>query len=89
MLSFLLHIFLCWVNSVVNLLLVSQAHGLQLEAFSLAIKKLDHNLPRPKLQFVGSCRNNLDEDRLKNLKERAADLGMGSDVEFYKNIKYR
>ncbi|KAK4799826.1 hypothetical protein SAY86_025191 [Trapa natans] len=66
-----------------------KAHGLQLEAFSLAVKKLDHNLPRPKLQFVGSCRNKSDENRLEELKRRAADLGVQSDVQFYKNIKYR
>ncbi|OWM69940.1 GDP-Man:Man(3)GlcNAc(2)-PP-Dol alpha-1,2-mannosyltransferase [Punica granatum] len=66
-----------------------KAHGLQLEAFSLALKKLDRNLPRPKLQFVGSCRNKSDEDRLKNLKDRAFELGVERDVEFYKNIKYR
>lgn len=46
-------------------------------------------MPRPKLQFVGSCRNKSDEDRLQNLKDRAAELGVAGDVEFYKNIKYR
>nr|POE86365.1 gdp-man:man(3)glcnac(2)-pp-dol alpha-1,2-mannosyltransferase [Quercus suber] len=51
-----------------------KAHTLQLEAFSVALKKLDADLPRPKLQFVGSCRNNSDEERLQNLKNKAIEL---------------
>ncbi|XP_059458819.1 GDP-Man:Man(3)GlcNAc(2)-PP-Dol alpha-1,2-mannosyltransferase isoform X2 [Corylus avellana] len=66
-----------------------QAHTLQLEAFSVALKKLDADLPRPKLQFVGSCRNKSDEERLQNLENRAIELKVDGDVEFYKNLMYR
>ncbi|KAK7824296.1 gdp-man:man(3)glcnac(2)-pp-dol alpha-1, partial [Quercus suber] len=58
-----------------------QAHTLQLEAFSVALKKLDADLPRPKLQFVGSCRNNSDEERLQNLKNKAIELKMDGDAQ--------
>lgn len=66
-----------------------KAHSLQLEAFAVAIKKLDVDFPRPKLQFVGSCRNEADEKRLQNLKELAIRLKVEEDVEFYKNLMYR
>ncbi|KAI3458523.1 hypothetical protein Pfo_015186 [Paulownia fortunei] len=65
-----------------------KAHLLQLEAFAVAIKNLDADLPRPKLQFVGSCRNEADEKRLQHLKDRANELELGSDVEFHKNVTY-
>nr|AAD25934.1 hypothetical protein [Arabidopsis thaliana] len=65
------------------------AHMLQLEAFSLALEKLDADVPRPKLQFVGSCRNNSDEERLQKLKDRAVELKVDGDVQFYKNAMYR
>ena len=71
------------------MILLSQAHTLQLEAFSVALKKLDADLPRPKLQFVGSCRNKSDEERVQNLKNKAIDLRVDGDVEFYKNLMYR
>ncbi|XVF84052.1 hypothetical protein PTKIN_Ptkin16aG0543600 [Pterospermum kingtungense] len=66
-----------------------KAHGLQLEAFSVAIKKLGEDWPRPKLQFVGSCRNKSDEERLQNLKEKAVQLNIYEDVEFHENLMYR
>lgn len=66
-----------------------KAHVLQLEAFELAIRKLDADMPRPKLQFVGSCRNKSDEDRLESLKIRAVELKVERDVEFHKNVMYR
>ncbi|KAK8531752.1 hypothetical protein V6N13_131110 [Hibiscus sabdariffa] len=66
-----------------------KAHSLQLEAFSVAIKKLDADFPRPKLQFVGSCRNKSDEERLQNLKDKAVQLNIQDDVEFHKNVMYR
>ncbi|CAL5363897.1 unnamed protein product [Camellia sinensis] len=66
-----------------------KAHTLQLEAFSVAIRKLDADTPRPKLQFVGSCRNKADEERLQNLKNLAIELKVEEDVEFYKNLMYR
>ncbi|KAK6141981.1 hypothetical protein DH2020_020746 [Rehmannia glutinosa] len=67
---------------------IRKAHQLQLEAFAVAIKNLDTDLPRPKLQFVGSCRNEEDEKRLQNLKDRANELKLDSDVEFHKNVTY-
>lgn len=68
---------------------VDQAHPLQLEAFSVALKKLDARLPKPKLQFVGSCRNKSDEERLQNLKDKAVELKVDGNVEFHKNLMYR
>ncbi|KAI3971928.1 hypothetical protein MKX01_030129 [Papaver californicum] len=66
-----------------------KAHTFQLEAFSVAIEKLDPNSPRPKLQFVGSCRNQEDKQRLQKLKEKAIELNVEKDVEFYRNLLYR
>ena len=68
---------------------MKQAHLLQLEAFAAAVKLLDSDLPRPKLQFVGSCRNEADEKRLQHLKDRTKELKLDSDVEFHKNVTYR
>jgi len=68
---------------------LSQAHSLQLEAFSIAIKRLDSDLPKPKLQFVGSCRNKSDEERLQMLKTKAIELNVNEQVEFHKNVTYR
>ena len=68
---------------------VYQAHPLQLEAFALAIKDLDSELPRPILQFVGSCRNEADEKRLQSLKDQAIALKVDDNVEFHKNVMYR
>ncbi|KAL8172381.1 hypothetical protein V2J09_024185 [Rumex salicifolius] len=66
-----------------------KAHSLQLHAFAKAISKLDPGLPAPTLQFVGSCRNKADEDRLQSLVEQAAELKVENHVEFHKNILYR
>ncbi|KAJ6676524.1 GDP-MAN:MAN(3)GLCNAC(2)-PP-DOL ALPHA-12-MANNOSYLTRANSFERASE [Salix viminalis] len=66
-----------------------KAHPLQLEAFSVAIKKLDADMPRPLFQFVGSCRNKFDEDRLQKLQDKAVELKIDGDVQFYKNVMYR
>ncbi|KAM1655414.1 hypothetical protein ACFX1Q_008297 [Malus domestica] len=66
-----------------------KALGLQLEAFAVAIGKLDAHLPRPKLQFVGSCRNKADEESLQHLKDKAVELKVDGDVEFHKNVLYR
>ncbi|XP_022854574.1 GDP-Man:Man(3)GlcNAc(2)-PP-Dol alpha-1,2-mannosyltransferase-like isoform X2 [Olea europaea var. sylvestris] len=65
-----------------------KAHPLQLEAFAVAVKNLDADLPRPKLQFVGSCRNEADEKRLQHLRDRANELKVEGDVEFHKNVLY-
>ncbi|XP_021892710.1 GDP-Man:Man(3)GlcNAc(2)-PP-Dol alpha-1,2-mannosyltransferase [Carica papaya] len=65
-----------------------KAHMLQLEAFSVVISKLGEDFPRPKLQFVGSCRNKSDEERLQKLKDKAVELKVAGDVEFFKNVMY-
>ncbi|PIN02454.1 Glycosyltransferase [Handroanthus impetiginosus] len=65
-----------------------KAHPLQLEAFAAVIKSLDADLPRPKLQFVGSCRNEADDKRVQHLKDRANELKVDGDVEFHKNVTY-
>nr|XP_010938737.1 GDP-Man:Man(3)GlcNAc(2)-PP-Dol alpha-1,2-mannosyltransferase [Elaeis guineensis] len=66
-----------------------KAHAVQLEAFSLAVQRLDNNLPRPKLQFVGSCRNKEDQARLKKLKDRSRELNMDDYIEFHQDVMYR
>ncbi|XP_077222265.1 GDP-Man:Man(3)GlcNAc(2)-PP-Dol alpha-1,2-mannosyltransferase-like [Tasmannia lanceolata] len=66
-----------------------KAHTLQLEAFSLAVRRLDPDTPRPKLQFVGSCRNKEDQERLQKLKDKSVELNMDKHVEFYKDLMYR
>ena len=71
------------------ILCLFQAHPLQLQAFAKAISKIGPGLSRPKLQLVGSCRNNADENRLQKLKEMAVELKVEKDVEFHKNIMYR
>ncbi|RCV19246.1 hypothetical protein SETIT_3G368900v2 [Setaria italica] len=65
-----------------------KAHGLQLEAFALALTRLDPEFPKPKLQFVGSCRNKEDLERLQKLKDRAIELHINELVEFHKDISY-
>jgi len=65
-----------------------KAHGLQLEAFALALTRLDLRFPKPKLQFVGSCRNKEDLERLQKLKDRAFELHIDELVEFHKDISY-
>ncbi|KAJ7963947.1 GDP-Man:Man(3)GlcNAc(2)-PP-Dol alpha-1,2-mannosyltransferase [Quillaja saponaria] len=66
-----------------------KAHTLQLEAFSIAMKRLNGGKPKPKLQFVGSCRNKSDEARLQKLKNKAVELNVDGEVEFHKNLMYR
>ncbi|CAN6329629.1 unnamed protein product [Urochloa humidicola] len=65
-----------------------KAHVLQLEAFALALTRLDPHVHKPKLQFVGSCRNKEDLERLQKLKDRAIELHINELVEFYKDISY-
>jgi len=66
-----------------------KAHGLQLEAFALALQRLDPDFVKPKLQFVGSCRNKEDLERLQKLKNRSMELHIDELVEFHKDISYR
>lgn len=67
-----------------------QAHTLQLEAFALVIERLKQDsLPRPKLQFVGGCRNKQDEARLQKLKDRSRELNIDNYVEFHRDVMYK
>ncbi|URE42317.1 Glycosyl transferases group 1 [Musa troglodytarum] len=66
-----------------------KAHSLQLEAFAHAVGILDQDMPRPKLQFMGSCRNKQDEERLWKLKERCRELNLDNFVEFHRDASYR
>jgi alpha-1,2-mannosyltransferase len=66
-----------------------QAHGLQLEAFALALQRLDSDFLKPKLQFVGSCRNKEDMERLQKLQNRSMELHIDDLVEFHKDVSYR
>ncbi|CAI9088077.1 OLC1v1022312C1 [Oldenlandia corymbosa var. corymbosa] len=65
-----------------------KAHPIQLEAFAVALNTCDVNLARPKLLFVGSCRNEADEKRLQKLKNQAVRLNVAEDVEFHINVMY-
>ncbi|CAL9121649.1 unnamed protein product [Musa acuminata var. zebrina] len=66
-----------------------KAHSLQLEAFAQSVGILDQDMPRPKLQFVGSCRNKQDEERLQKLKERCRELNLDNFVEFCRDATNR
>ncbi|XBI78906.1 hypothetical protein VPH35_088509 [Triticum aestivum] len=66
-----------------------KAHGLQLEAFALALERLDSDCLKPKLQFAGSCRNKEDLERLQKLKDRSVELHIDELVEFHQDISYR
>ncbi|XP_068657498.1 GDP-Man:Man(3)GlcNAc(2)-PP-Dol alpha-1,2-mannosyltransferase [Aristolochia californica] len=66
-----------------------KAQALQLEAFALAIQRLDSGSQKPKLQFVGSCRNEEDQERLLKLKSRSIELKVDKHVEFHKDLPYR
>lgn len=54
-----------------TLSLKPQAHILQHEAFVIALRELSVGLPRPKLQFVGSCRNKEDEDKIAKIERQS------------------
>ncbi|CAD5185729.1 unnamed protein product [Musa acuminata subsp. malaccensis] len=66
-----------------------KAHSLQLEAFAQSVGILDQDMPRPKLQFVGSCRNKQDEERLQKLKERRRELNLDNFEEFRRDAANR
>ncbi|KAH9330314.1 hypothetical protein KI387_002422 [Taxus chinensis] len=84
-----------------NFISVSQfrpekAHGIQLEAFAIAVKRVkleasDHldALVVPRLQLVGSCRNKEDQDRLLGLKTKCVELGISDQVDFFENVSYK
>lgn len=66
-----------------------KAHTLQLEAFALAIQRLDPGAPKPKLLFVGGCRNISDQERLNELQNKSTELNMEEYVEFHRDVLYR
>ncbi|URE45601.1 cytochrome P450 [Musa troglodytarum] len=66
-----------------------QAHSPQLEAFAHAVGILYQDMPRPKLQFVGSCWNKQDEERLQKPKDRCWELNLDNFVEFHRDVMYR
>ncbi|URE46483.1 Glycosyl transferases group 1 [Musa troglodytarum] len=63
--------------------------GPQLEAFAHAVGILYQDMPRPKLQFVGSCWNKQDEERLQKPKDRCWELNLDNFVEFHRDVMYR
>lgn len=64
-------------------------HMLQLEVFSKFIASLpDEQSVNYRLLLVGSCRNEGDESRVKELKERAEKLEILSYVQFHLNVPY-
>eukprot|EP01018_Ginkgo_biloba_P028326 Gb_03593 [translate_table: standard] len=73
-----------------------KAHGIQLEAFAIALRRINMEIPdhsdmsvMPKLQLVGSCRNEEDKDRLLQLKKKCSELGINKQVEFCENVMYK
>ena len=73
-----------------------QAHVIQLESFAIAVRRLelealDHSDAQivPRLQFVGSCRNKEDQDRLLGLKMKCVELGISKHVDFFENASYK
>ncbi|CAM0949314.1 unnamed protein product [Alopecurus aequalis] len=71
------------------LISVAQFRPEKLEAFALALQRLDSDILKPKLQFVGSCRNKEDLGRLQKLQNRSMELHIDELVEFHKDISYR
>ncbi|PWA55046.1 Kinesin, motor domain-containing protein [Artemisia annua] len=53
-----------WVELFVKVRISGWNFVFSLRLFGLSIKKLHADVPRPKLHFVGSCRNDVDEARL-------------------------
>ncbi|KAJ3674317.1 hypothetical protein LUZ60_004933 [Juncus effusus] len=67
-----------------------KAHTLQLEAFRIVLDRLGSGfIPRPKLQMVGSCRNQEDLNRFQKLKEKCVELNIDDCVEFHKDVTYK
>ncbi|BBM97969.1 alpha-1,2-mannosyltransferase [Marchantia polymorpha subsp. ruderalis] len=68
-----------------------KAHGLQLEAFRLALESLpsSSDFQEVRLKIVGSCRNSEDEERLQMLKDTCKRLKIDNRVDFCANVSYR
>ena len=72
-----------------------KAHAMQLEAYALALKRAEgapatlRPILESKLVLVGGCRTEADAARVRDLKEKAKDLGLGEDqVDFLVNVPY-
>ncbi|KAL2653263.1 hypothetical protein R1flu_021391 [Riccia fluitans] len=67
-----------------------KAHGLQLEAFRLALKTLQQSpdFQEVQLKIVGSCRNEEDEKRVQTLRDECKRLEIQTHVEFCVNVTY-
>ena len=65
-----------------------KAHGLQLEAFSVLLKKRPELKGVARLVLAGACRHADDETRLKALKGQAAGLGIEKHVRFEVNVPF-
>lgn len=63
-------------------------HALQLQAFSLLLKRLGKNDTSAELVLVGGCRNEGDERRVEELKRLAGELGVADSVRFELNASY-
>eukprot|EP00298_Acanthocystis_sp_HF-20_P002103 c12561_g1_i2.p1 GENE.c12561_g1_i2~~c12561_g1_i2.p1 ORF type:complete len:482 (+),score=157.99 c12561_g1_i2:26-1471(+) len=63
-------------------------HALQLQAFSLLLKKHPSLLLNVRLVLLGSSRNENDQNRVEKLKSLANELGISSHVEFCINAKF-
>ncbi|URE49394.1 Glycosyl transferases group 1 [Musa troglodytarum] len=72
------------VNALIMWSYGFKAHSPQLEAFAHAVGILYQDMPRPKLQFVGSCWNKQDEERLQKPKDRCWELNLDNFVEFHR-----
>ncbi|NXO02406.1 ALG11 mannosyltransferase, partial [Rhinopomastus cyanomelas] len=64
-------------------------HPLQIRAFAKVLKeKKVGNQPSLKLILIGGCRNQQDEERVKNLKHLCEELGVSKEVAFRINIPF-
>ncbi|KAL3685039.1 hypothetical protein R1sor_003061 [Riccia sorocarpa] len=68
-----------------------KAHGLQLEAFRLALEILHQSsdFQDVQLKVVGSCRNEEDEKRVQTLRDECKRLKIEAHVDFCVNVTYR
>ena len=73
-----------------------KAHDLQLEAYALALKQAESSsrssnlkgILSSKLVLVGGCRNEVDKQRVADLKQKAQNMGILNQVEFHVNVPY-
>lgn len=65
-----------------------KAHGIQLQAFSRALKEGGLIMKGVKLKLVGSSRHREDEERIEMLSSLAVDLGIEGKVDVCTNVPY-